>query len=272
MFPLFLFLLEDMAWHSKRHNIQHRKGRQDAKKAKIYAKIAKIITLAAKGGPDPDLNPALVQALAKAKQYSLPKDVVDKAIKKGSGQQTDEQLTEIMYEWYGPWGTALLIACITWNTNRSASNIKTILQKYGGSVGQPWSVAWQFDHVWLFVVDGCIRREKEKGKDIEYTDPLTEQAIEWLYDLPVSDMMLHPHNDPDASHYVYQLICQKDVFHDVLLWLREWGYHVLQSDLVFLPQNTVELDDHGQQSLHTLLDMLDEDEDVDTVYHNACIW
>lgn len=121
-----------MAGHSKRHNIKHRKAAQDAKKGKYYARMSKILQLAAKDGADASMNPRLALALQQAKQYNLPRDIIERAIAKGSGGD-GEQLIEVIYEAYGPHGIALMIKCITSNTTRAGKNVRAIVTKYGGS-------------------------------------------------------------------------------------------------------------------------------------------
>lgn len=128
------------------HSIVEKKTATNAAKGKIYAKIGKLITIAAREGTDPDLNASLALALQKAKENNLPKHVIEKALSKGSGHD-DENLHEIMYEGYGPGGVAMYIKALTSNTNRSASNIRTIVQKHQGSMGSPGSVGWQFQYV-----------------------------------------------------------------------------------------------------------------------------
>lgn len=171
------------------HSIVARKTAGDASKGKVYAKVGKIITIAARKGTDPDLNPSLALALQKAKENNLPKDVVERAIKKGSGNMDGEELFEIFYEGYAPGGVALYIKAITTNTNRSATNIKTIVQKNGGNMGTPGSVSWQFQQLGIIVIDGISRWETEKGKKVEYVDNYDKDALEAdAFDLSIEDV------------------------------------------------------------------------------------
>lgn len=134
-----------MAGHNKWSKVKHIKAKEDAKKGKIFAKCSHEISLAAKSGGDPDLNPRLRMAIDFAKSVSMPKDNIDRAIKKGTGELGGEAIQEITYEGYGPQGTAFVIEVATDNLNRSASDIRTIFNKNGGSIGTPGSVAYQFD-------------------------------------------------------------------------------------------------------------------------------
>jgi len=167
-----------MAWHSKRHNIKHRKAAQDSKKAKIYAKAAKVIQMAAEKGDNPSLNPALDTAIKKWKQCGLSKEVIEKAVNKWAWNDTGEKLVEIFYEWYGPSGVAMYIKCITPNTNRSWANVRALLAKYGGNMWDPGSVGWQFAEKGEIFVSGRIKIEKVKGTDVESVLPLDPDDFE----------------------------------------------------------------------------------------------
>ena len=132
-----------MAGHSKWHNIQHRKGRQDARRGKIFTKVTKELMLAAKmGGGDPEANPRLRAAIEQAKSVNLPKDKIETAIKKGTGELAAENIEEVVYEGYGPGGVALLIHAATDNKNRTVAEVRHILSKNGGSMGESGCVAW----------------------------------------------------------------------------------------------------------------------------------
>lgn len=143
-----------MAGHSKWHNIKHRKAAQDAKKSKVYARIAKQIEIAAKLWADPSMNPTLATVLGTAKSSWLPKDVIEKAVNKWSWQGGWDELQEIYYEWYGPEWIAMYIKCITSNTNRSAASVRATLTKYNGNMWEVWSVAWQFEkNEWYILLE-----------------------------------------------------------------------------------------------------------------------
>lgn len=140
-----------MAGHSKWANIKHRKAASDAKKGKVFTKMAKVITVAAQqGGGDMEMNPSLRVAVQKAKSAGVPNDNIDRAIKKGTGELQADRLEEMVYEGYGPGGAALLIRCLTDNTNRSYRNLRDIMKKNGGSVGTSGCVAWMFERKGFF--------------------------------------------------------------------------------------------------------------------------
>ena len=245
----------------RRHSIAARKASGDAKKSQAYAKVGKIIQIAARRGADPKMNPALELALSKAKQYNLPRDVVEKAILKWSGQLEGENLEEIFYEGYGPEGSALLIKALTSNTNRSAASVKQIMYKYGGTLWAIGSVAWQFKEQGVIVIDGISETVQEKWKTIEKIHPLNKDELEErAMELPVADIEIE-----ENTVIIY---VDKANFSIVQKALEAFHYHMLESDIQFIPENTVKLDEENTNKLYTLLDALDDDEDVDHVWHN----
>lgn len=245
----------------RRHSIAARKASWDAKKSQAYAKVGKIIQIAAKKWADPSMNPSLELALSKARQYNLPKEVVEKAILKWSWQLEGEQLEEMFYEGYGPEWVALLIKVLTGNTNRSASSIKQIMQKYGWSMGAMGSVAWQFKEQGVFVIDGISETIEDKGKTIEKIHPLrTDELEERAIELPIADI-----ETEENSVVIY---ADKKDFSIVEKWLAKFNYHMTEADIQFIPENTVSLSKEHTEKLYTLLDALEEDEDVDQVWHN----
>ncbi|MFA6256435.1 MAG: YebC/PmpR family DNA-binding transcriptional regulator [Candidatus Absconditabacterales bacterium] len=243
------------------HSIAARKASGDAKKSQAYAKVGKIIQIAARKGADPKMNPALELALSKAKQYNLPREVVEKAILKGSGQLEGENLEEIFYEGYGPEGVALLIKALTPNTNRSAMSIKGIMQKHGGTMGAIGSVAWQFKEQGVIVIDGISETIQDKGKTVERVLPLNKDELEErAMELPIADIEID-------ENTVVIYVDKKD-FAIVQNALEKFHYHMIESDIQFIPENTVKLNEEATNKLYTLLDALDDDEDVDHVWHN----
>ncbi|HOQ79400.1 MAG TPA: YebC/PmpR family DNA-binding transcriptional regulator [Candidatus Absconditabacterales bacterium] len=245
----------------KRHSIAAKKAAGDQEKARNYSKIGKIIQLAAKGGADPSMNPVLELALQKAKYYNLPRDVVDKAIKKGSGQLKGEDLKEVFYEGYGPGGVAVLVKTLTDNTNRTSANIRTIFFKYGGNLGEPGSVAWQFIPKGVFVIDAKFEMINDKGNLIEKLIPLEkEQAEEELMDLDIEDI------DYEDGNLV--LIVNKTNFSSIGQQLKDKFYHIIDSAIHYLPDNTISLSGEEEQQLSLLIENLENDEDVDSIFHN----
>jgi len=250
-----------MAWHSKWHNIKHRKAAQDAKKAKVYAKLAKIIQLEAMKWPDPDMNPGLAMAISKAKSAWVPKPVIEKAIAKASWQVQGEDLEEIFYEWYWPAGVALYIKCITSNKNRSASNVRSILTKYGGSMGQAGSVAWQFSPKGAIYISWKIEKVKEKWKEIEKIIPLSEDFEDILLETDIEDYEL----DENGA----RVITYREDLAKATKFLEKKWYKIESSEIEYIPENTVQLSSKDEEKLEKLLNALEEDDDVDSVYHNA---
>ncbi len=243
------------------HSIAARKASWDAKKSQAYAKVWKIIQIAARKGADPKMNPSLELALSKAKQYNLPKEVVEKAILKWSGQLEGENLEEIFYEWYGPEWVALLIKALTSNTNRSAANIKQIMYKRGGTLGAIGSVAWQFKEQGVIVIDGISDIVQDKWKTVEKVLPLQKDELEErAMELPIADF--------EVDENTVVIYTDKKDFTTVQEALEKFHYHMIESDIQFIPENTVKLDEENTNKLYTLLDSLEDDEDVDQVRHN----
>lgn len=252
------FICKEMG---RRHSIAARKASGDAKKSQVYAKIGKIIQIAARKWADAKMNPALELALSKAKQYNLPREVVEKAILKWSGQLEGENLEEIFYEWYGPEGIALLIKALTPNTNRSAANVKQVMYKHWWVLGAIGSVAWQFKEQGVIVIDGVSQTIHDKGKTIENVLVLNvEELEERAMELPIADIEIDSH-----SVVIY---VDKANFSIVQKALEKFNYHMLEADIQFIPGNIINLDEENKDKLYTLLDALEDDEDVDHVWHN----
>ncbi len=235
-----------MAGHSKWANIQHRKGKQDAIRSKMFSKLAKEITVAAKmGDPDPDKNPRLRLAVKAAKAVSMPKDVIDRAIKKSQmGDAAD--YTEIRYEGYGPNGIAIIVECMTDNLNRTASNVRSYFTKAGGNLGQTGSVSHGFDRL------GEISYPVSAGD----VDTVMMAALEAGADDVESD---------EDGHYIY---CAVEALSDVSEALEKTLGESAEAKLIWKPQVTTEVDLETAQKLMKLIDTLEEDDDVQTVTHN----
>ena len=250
-----------MAGHSKWHNIKHRKAAQDAKKAKIYAKLAKFIQLEAMKWADPNMNPWLALAISKAKSAWVPKQVIEKAVLKWSWQLTSDKLEEIFYEWYGPAWVALYIKCITSNKNRSAANIRSILTKYWGNMGQAGSVAWQFNPKWVIYVSWKIEKVKEKWKEVEKILPLDKDFEEVLLETEVEDF--------EIDENWARIITARWDLATVAKFLEEKNYKIESSEIEYIPTNTVSLSKEDEEKLKKLINALEEDDDVDSIFHNA---
>ena len=235
-----------MAGHSKWANIQHRKGRQDAARSKLFSKLAKEITVAAKmGDPDPEKNPRLRLAVKAAKAVSVPKDVIDRAIKKSMGGDA-EDYSEIRYEGYGINGIAVIVETMTDNVNRTASNVRSYFTKCGGNMGQTGSVSHGFDRV------GEITYPVSAGD----ADTVMMAALDAGADDVQSD---------DEGHYIY---CAMESLAEVSDALEKDLGESTESKLIWKPQVTTEVDLETAIKLMKLIDMLEDDDDVQTVTHN----
>ncbi|MFD1794497.1 YebC/PmpR family DNA-binding transcriptional regulator [Paracoccus aurantiacus] len=236
-----------MAGHSKWANIQHRKGRQDAIRSKLFSKLAKEITVAAKmGDPDPDKNPRLRLAVKEAKSNSVPKDVIDRAIKKAIGGDA-ENYDEIRYEGYGPNGIAIMVEAMTDNRNRTASNVRSYFTKSGGDMGQTGSVAFMFDRM------GEIMYPASVGD----ADTVMMAAIEAGADDVESD---------EDGHWIY---CADTDLNDVAAALEAELGESETTKLIWKPQAPTEIDDlETAQKLMKLIETLEDDDDVQTVTGN----
>ncbi|WP_226781774.1 YebC/PmpR family DNA-binding transcriptional regulator [Oceaniglobus trochenteri] len=235
-----------MAGHSKWANIQHRKGRQDAQRAKLFSKLSKEITVAAKmGDPDPDKNPRLRLAVKEAKSVSVPKDVIQRAIAKASGGDS-ENYDEIRYEGYGPNGVAVIVETMTDNRNRTASNVRSTFTKNGGNLGETGSVSFMFDR------KGEITYPADAGSE----DDIMMAAIE----AGAEDV-----EHDEEGHYIY---CADTDLNDVSNALEAALGESQSTKLVWKPQTRTELDLDDAQKLMKLIEALEDDDDVQTVTAN----
>ena len=235
-----------MAGHSQFKNIMHRKGAQDAKRAKVFARFAKEVMVAAREGADPDSNARLRTAIAAARAQNMPKDNIERAIKKGSGDGEAETYEEIRYEGYGPGGVALIIDVLTDNRNRAASDIRSAFSKYGGNLGEPNSVAFMFDRV------GQVIYPSNAGS----SDDVFEAALE------------AGASDVSSDSNMHEIVCEADDLNSVREALEEKFGNPANANLVWKAQNTVDLDEGKAQTLFKLLEALDDNDDVQTVSSN----
>ena len=235
-----------MAGHSKWANIQHRKGKQDKLRSKMFSKLAKEITVAAKmGDPDPDKNPRLRLAVKAAKAQSMPKDVIDRAIKKSQGGDAADY-TEIRYEGYGPNGIAIIVEAMTDNLNRTASNVRSYFTKCGGNLGQTGSVSHSFDRV------GEISFPASAGD----ADTVMMAAL----DAGATDV-----DSEEEGHWIY---CEPDALSEVTDALEKALGESNEAKFIWKPQTQTEVDLETAQKLMRLVDMLEDDDDVQTMTHN----
>lgn len=235
-----------MAGHSKWANIQHRKGRQDAVRSKLFSKLAKEITVAAKmGDPDPDKNPRLRLAVKEAKSQSVPKDVIDRAIKKSQGGDA-ENYDEIRYEGYGPGGVAVIVEAMTDNRNRTASTVRSTFSKNGGNLGETGSVGFMFER------KGAV----SYGVDAGDADTVMMAAIEAGAE------------DVESSEDSHVIFCADTDLNEVSNALEADLGESQSAKLIWKPTTTTELDLDGMQKLMKLMDALEDDDDIQTVTAN----
>ncbi len=236
-----------MAGHSKWANIQHRKGRQDAKRGKEFTKAAKEIIIAAKNGGDPAANSRLRAAIAAAKSINLPKDRIETAIRKGTGQEAGGDLTEVMYEGYGPGGVAVIVEAATDNRNRTVAEVRHLMSKHGGSMGEAGCVGWMFERKGVITFDKAAYEE----------DVLMEAALEAGAD------DLHDEGETWAIH-----TAMAD-FHTVREAFEQAALTMLSAELVMIPTNSVPVDAETAAKVLRFLDALEDNDDVQSVHANV---
>ncbi len=236
-----------MAGHSQFKNIMYRKGAQDKKRASLFAKLGRELTVAAKmGGADPDANPRLRTAITTARAANMPKDNVERAVRKGAGAGEGEDYEEIRYEGYAPGGIAVIVEALTDNRNRTASEVRAAFSKHGGNLAETGAVSFMFDHV------GEIRFALPVGSP----DAMFEGALE----AGASDV-----ESDESGHTV---TCAPDDLHSVVAALEKQFGAPETAKLVWRPQNTIPVDEDAAGTLLKLLDMLDDSDDVQAVSAN----
>ena len=235
-----------MAGHSQFKNIMHRKGRQDKARSKLFGKLAREITVSAKLGlPDPAFNPRLRAAVIAARAENMPKDNIDRAIKKSQGADT-ENYDEIRYEGYGPGGVAIIVEALTDNRNRTAGEVRAIFSKNGGNLAETGAVSFMFSHVGIVEFDAKAA----------IADAMLEAAIEAGAEDVTSN---------DDGH---QIITTPDTLNDVAKALEAKFGEPRKASLLWRPQNTVALDDEAGEKVLKLIESLDDSDDVQNVYAN----
>ncbi len=239
-----------MSGHSKWHNIQAKKGKADAARGKIFTKIGREIAIAVReGGPDPNVNGKLRDIIAKAKANNMPNDNIQRSIKKASGEGGGVNYEEFSYEGYAPGGVAIIVDLVTDNRNRTSSDIRHIFDKNGGSLGTTGSVSYQFDNKGVIVI--------EREPDMDEDDILMKAM-----DCGAEDMK----TEEDA----FVIYTAPNDFSAVREALENEGLSFLSAEKQMVPQNTIKVDDpETVAKIQKLLDMLDDNDDVSEVYHNA---
>ena len=238
-----------MSGHSKWHNIQARKGKQDAQRGKIFTKLGREILMAVKaGGPDLASNAKLRDVVAKAKANNMPNDTIDKAIKKASGEGSSAHYDEIVYEGYGPNGVALIVNASTDNKNRTASDVRHAFDKSGGNLGTAGCVSYLFERKGVIVI------EKETAKMDE--DELMMLAIEAGAE------------DFQSEGEVYEITTAPEDFSKVREELEKNDITFLEAGIQMVPSTYIKLDEKGAQKMQNLIDRLEDLDDVIEVFHN----
>jgi YebC/PmpR family DNA-binding regulatory protein len=237
-----------MSGHSKWSTIKHKKAAEDAKKGKLFSKLSRAIIVAAReGGGNPELNVALANAIEKAKSYSMPKENIERAIKRGTGEIGGSAYENITYEGYGANGVAIMVDVMTDNRNRAASDIRRIFSRGGGSLGTSGCVSWMFEKKGIIIVN------KAEGID---EDQLLEVALEAGAE------------DVRAEDDHYEIITDVESFRGVVEGLEKGNIPFSSAEVTMLPKNIVPLDKENAKKVLRLMDMLEDYEDVQEVYAN----
>lgn len=237
-----------MSGHSKWHSIKHKKGAADAKRGKLFTKLIKEITIAARSGGsgDPDQNARLRKAINDAKAGNMPNDTIDRATKRGTGELEGANYEEISYEGYGPAGVAIMINTTTDNRNRTVSELRHIFSKNGGNLGESGSVAWMFT--------------KRGSVIVELGDKSEDELMEIALEAGAEDMQ----TDAEA----YQILTTPEDFHTVLEALKKAGIEPLSAEIAMIPQNYIHLEGREADQMLKLYEALDDHEDVQNVAAN----
>jgi len=237
-----------MSGHSKWATIKRKKAKTDVGKAKVWNKLIKEISVAAKmGGGNPDANPRLRTAILKAKGQSLPAKNIESAIAKGIGGASGANMEEPMYEGYGPNGCAILVQCLTDNRTRSVADVRNIFSKNGGNMGEQGSVSWSFKKKGIIVVDAAAYSE--------------DKVMDLVLEAGATDMA--------TADDVHEIETTPEAFDAVTKALEKAQIEMLSAEITYTPENTVKLEGDDVQKLLRIIERLEDNEDVQDVYHNA---
>ena len=239
-----------MSGHSKFANIKHKKEKNDAAKGKIFTILGREIAVAVKeGGPDPNNNFKLAQVIAKAKSNNMPNDTIERGIKKAAGDVGNVNYEYVTYEGYGPNGIAIIVDALTDNKNRTAANVRSAFTKGNGNIGTPGCVSFMFDKKGQIIID---KEEYEADADELMMTALDAGA-----------------EDFSEEEYSYEILTDPDELENVKKALEDAGIPLASAEVTMIPQNYVDLtDETAIKNLQKTLDLLDEDDDVQAVYHN----
>ncbi len=235
-----------MSGHSKWHNIQAKKGKADAARGKLFTKIGRELAVAAKGNPNPATNSKLADVIAKAKANNMPNDNIERSIKRAAGELGDKEYKELTYEGYGAGGAAVIVTTLTDNNNRTASDVRSIMSKCGGSLGTTGSVSYMFETKGLIVVEKTLSE-----------DEIMDMALEGGAD------------DVVTQEDVYEIYTSPADFSAVRKFLEEKGLEFLQAEITMIPQNKIVLEGEKLDLFKKMLEKLEENDDVQDVYHNV---
>ncbi len=236
-----------MSGHSKWSSIKHKKGAADAKRGKIFTKLIKEITVAARmGGGDPEGNPRLRTAIAAAKAENMPKENIERGVKKGTGELEGVSYEEASYDGYGPGGAAVLVDCLTDNKNRSVADIKHIFERHGGNLGEPGCVTWIFDQRGLIVI------EKDKVDE--------EQLIDLALEAGADDV-----TEEDTE---FEVLTSPSKFETVRKAIEDAGFPYTLAEVTKIPKNTVKIEGKKAQQMINLMQAIEDHDDVSHVYSN----
>jgi YebC/PmpR family DNA-binding regulatory protein len=236
-----------MSGHSKWATIKHKKGKEDAKRGKLFGKLSRAIMVAARNGGSPDMNAALANAIEKAKSYSMPMDNIERAVKKGAGELAADAYEELTYEGFGPVGVAVMVEVMTDNRNRTAADIRHIFTKYGGNLGSSGSVAWMFDRKGIIVIP--------KSHPIDEDELFTVAIDAGAEDMSDEDDQWQITTDPTELHHIKNII-------------EKHGIAVEHSEISLIPKNVVELNKEEAGKVLRFIDVLEDNDDVQDVYAN----
>ncbi len=236
-----------MSGHSKWATIKHKKAALDAKRGKLFTRLIKEITIAARSGGDPDANPRLRTAVLAAKAVSMPAENIKRAIQRGTGELDGGAIEEIMFEGYGPGGVAIMVAAATDNRNRTVSEIRHLFSKNGGNLGELGSVGWMFERKSQILI------EKDKASE--------DQLMELALDAGADDVKL------EGEHW--EILSAPESHHTVLEALEKAGIPTASAEIGMIPKNLMEVDPKSLPGVMKLLEALEEHDDVQNVYTNA---
>lgn len=237
-----------MSGHSKWNNIKNKKGKSDAERGKVFTKLGRELLVAVKeGGPDPASNSKLRDVIAKCKANNMPNDNIDRSIKKAAGDGNTANYEDITYEGYGPNGVAIIIEAMTDNRNRTAGDVRHILDKFGGNLGTTGSVSWMFDKKGVLIVEKSVKMSE---------DELVMEAIEAGAE------------NFEADEDVYEITTTPEDFSKVREALEAKGIEFLDADIKMVPQNYMSLDEAATKKMNLIIENMEDLDDVQEIWHN----